>query len=164
MTKSNLQSVKGITTLNATVEIGAPQSHVWAVLEQPGAIERFHPLIKKSYMISETQKGEGAKRYCELLPMGAMEELITHWEEGQRFTTEVVGGKMLPPFRFMHGTIEIHASEGGTLANFSLSYQLKYGFWGRLMDLLLIRPQFKKAPAKYVEGLKTFVETGKVSA
>ena len=154
--KTNL---KGVTTLKGEAVINATKDRVWQELKEIGAIQNFHPLIQKSYVTTEAESGLGAKRTCELLPMGQMLEEVVEWNEGNSFTMEVIGGKMLPPYRFMTGQIELTESGGCTNVRFTFLYQLKFGVLGRLMNVLMIKPQFKKAPPKYVEGLKNYVES-----
>lgn len=158
MGKVKLKAEKGVTTLTSETEINASKEKVWQVLRLIGEIEKFHPLVKKSKTISKLNSGLGAKRHCELLPMGQMEEEVVAWNEGTSIVLEVVGGKMLPPYHFMKGKVDLIESGEQTKVVFSFSYQLKYGIIGRLMNALLIRPQFKKAPPKYVRGLKDYVE------
>ena len=158
MEKSNTMTKRGITTITASTQINLPKNKVWEVLQYPGEIAQFHPMIKSSKMLSEKSKGKGSVRHCQLLPMGVMIEKITEWEEGSTFTTEVTGGKMLPPYHFMKGKIEISDQLNSTLAKFIFYYHLKFGLFGRLMDEILVKPQFKKAPTKYLEGLKQFTE------
>ncbi|MEM9858759.1 MAG: SRPBCC family protein [Bacteroidota bacterium] len=146
------------TELESSTRIRACIEEVWRILKFPGKIDTFHPLVKRSYLISNQTQGVGVKRHCDLLPMGAMDEVITSWNEGKSFTTKVVGGRMLPPFVFMKGTIRLDEDNQHTRATFTLSYKLKFGNLGRLMNFLLIKPQFKSAPRKYVEGLKSYVE------
>lgn len=153
--KTNL---KGVTTLRAEVVINTTKDQVWQELKEIGSIQNFHPLIKKSYTTTEVKSGLGARRTCELLPMGQMLEEVVEWNEGSSFTMEVIGGKMLPPYRFMRGQIELTETKDCTNVCFTFSYQLKFGILGRLMNLLMIKPQFKKAPPKYVQGLKSYIE------
>lgn len=156
--KVTLELQEGVTKITSTAHIYASKKQVWDVLKLPGNIAVFHPLIKKSFMTTTAENGIQAKRHCDLLPMGAMDEVITEWIEGQAFTMEVIGGKMLPPHHFMKGRLSMRAMEKHTEVSFQLSYRLKFGVIGRLMDRLLIRPQFKHAPTKYVQGLKEYVE------
>ena len=149
---------KGVIQITAFVVIKASQEEVWEILKFPGKIDTFHPLVKSSYTIGESQTGLGVKRRCELSPMGVMEEKVIEWEEGKSFTAEVQGGKMLPPYRFMRGQIKLESSGKFTKATFAFTYQLKFGWLGRIMDQLLVRPQFKKAPPQYVSGLKNYAE------
>ena len=159
MNKVSLRTEKGVTIITSEIEINASKEKVWQVLSLIGEIEKFHPLVKKSCAITNAKSGLGAKRHCELLPMGQMEEEVVEWNEGKSFVLEVIGGKMLPPYCFMKGKIDLVESNEKTKVTFSFSYQLKYGMLGDLMNAMLIRPQFKKAPPKYVSGLKEYVET-----
>ncbi|NRB47108.1 MAG: SRPBCC family protein [Saprospiraceae bacterium] len=156
--KTIVEVKAGITTITAKAEINATPERVWETLRFPGEIARFHPLIKASRMTSATPAGLHAKRHCELLPMGEMEEVVTEWKEKEGFTMEVVGGKMLPPYLLMIGRVSMKKREEKTEVSFQFSYQLKFGFVGRVLDQLLIRSQFKKAPPQYVLGLKAYVE------
>ena len=159
MGKDVIVNVKnGITSLTSVIKIKASKDVVWEVLKFPGKVEKFHPLIKKSFMTTEAPNGIGARRHCDLLPMGEMDEIITEWKEGIGFTLDVTGGKMLPPHHFMNGKFELKELQEQTEVIFTFSYQLKFGFLGKLADKLLIRPQFIKAPPKYVKGLKRFIE------
>ncbi len=146
------------TILKASVEIEAPINQVWEVVKDYGNIYQFHPMVKYSRSTND-KEGLGAKRLCKLSPMGEMEEEITMWEEGRSFTSEVYGGKMLPPTRMMKGTLELEAKGNRTIATFQFCYQMRFGMIGRLMDVIMIRPQFKKAPSKYMAGLKHYIES-----
>jgi len=158
-----IKSRNGVTSLTSKVKINAGKEEVWEVLKFPGKVESFHPLIKKSFMTTEALNGVGAKRHCDLLPIGEMDEIITEWIEDYGFTIEVTGGKMLPPHHFMKGQFELKEFVGQTEVTFTFSYQLKFGFLGKFLDKLLIRPQFKKAPPKYVHGLKVYIENKETS-
>lgn len=146
------------TVLVAEVEINAPRDHVWEVMKFPGRVQAFHPLIERSYMTTPAPNGVGARRHCKLLPMGTMDEVITEWSEKEAMTLEVIGGKMLPPYVFMRGHFELEDIGAKTKVRFVFSYRLRFGILGRWMDALLIRPQFRKAPPHYVNGLKAYVE------
>lgn len=159
MNKANLKMEKGVTIITSEIEINASKEKVWQALRLIGEIEKFHPLVKKSSAITNIKSGIGAKRHCELFPMGQMVEEVVKWDEGSSFILQVIGGKMLPPYRFMKGKVDLIELEEKTKVTFLFSYQLKYGILGRLMNTLLIRPQFKKAPPKYVAGLKEYVES-----
>lgn len=146
------------TRISAGVIIDASIERVWEALKDPAEIEQFHPLIKRARVTSDQSNGLGTTRNCQLLPMGEMDECITEWREMEAVTYEVTGGKMLPPYHWMKGRLQLEPRGAHTQVNFTFSYRLKFGPLGRLMDTLMIRPQFKKAPGKYVTGLKAYVE------
>ena len=87
-----------------------------------------------------------------------MQEKITQWDEGKGFTTEVVGGQLLPPYTFMKGRVQMEAQENRTIVSFTFTYKLKFGIIGSVMNTLFIRPQFINAPYHYITGLKKHVE------
>ncbi len=88
-----------------------------------------------------------------------MEEVISEWIEKKLITTEVIGGKYLPPYSFMRGNLRINSiDDNKTEVIFTFEYQLKYGLLGQFINILFIRPQFKNAPHKYTSGLKGYIE------
>lgn len=147
----------GLTYLSATATIRVPRHEVWEVVQEIGNIMAFHPLIKESRLLNSV-KGIGARRLCQLKPMGTMEEQITAWNDGIGFVTEVTGGKMLPPYEIMRGTLKLEEEGARTRVTFTFCYKLKFGLLGRVINALLVKPQFKGAPIKYVEGLKMYME------
>ncbi|MEZ4722169.1 MAG: SRPBCC family protein [Flavobacteriales bacterium] len=161
MNATTYVTVNGGTTIRSTALISRNCNEVWNIVSDPGNIVRFHPLIKHSECISKNKSGIGSERLCKLLPMGEMIEQATEWKEGQGYTMLVKGGKMMPPVKFMKGALSLDHREGRCLVSFEFSYKLKGGFLGALMDRFMIRPQFRKAPPKYVLGLKYYAENGR---
>jgi len=155
MTETEFTIENGINYITSSTIIRKSREEVWEVLKFPGLIQEFHPLIKKSYIIGVKENGEGAKRCCELLPMGQMIEEVREWKEMECYTTEVVGGKILPPYEFMKGKITLKDVSGFTHVSFTFTYKLK----SQLMDRLFVRSNFKNAPKKYVGGLKEYMES-----
>ena len=147
-----------MTTITAQININASKSAVWQVLGDPGEIHRFHPLVKSSKMTTNIRHGQGARRHCTLHPMGEMEEIISDWKSEEQYTTELVSGRMLPPLEVMIGTVSLDSDGQDTKVRFTLTYRLKYGILGRILNVLFIKPQFGRAPDKYVTGLKEYVE------
>ncbi|MCE7995571.1 MAG: SRPBCC family protein [Roseivirga sp.] len=149
--------VKGVTRLEASVLIKASRQEVWEVVRDFGNIQIFHLLIKESHKLNHAPE-LGAQRLCKLKPMGIMEEEIIEWNEGIGYMATVTGGKMLPPYEFMTGKLFLEAVGDETQVTFTFSYKLKFGALGSIMNLLLIKPQFKAAPVKFVEGLRQYCE------
>ena len=58
-----------MTTITQEIRINAPKDRVWAILADLGAVQRFHPGVKKSYYSTTQKEGVGASRVCELLPL-----------------------------------------------------------------------------------------------
>jgi len=148
---------KGVTVLSASVHINKSPEEVWETVKHLEDIQKFHPLIKSSCMTTENKSGNESQRLCKLKPMGEMHERISNWKELYGFTTEVIDGKSLPPYVFMKGDLSLSSKDSGTLVTFTFSYKLKYGWMGRVLNTVFIKSQFKKAPGKYVNGLKEYL-------
>ncbi len=59
-----------MTRISREIRIHAPKEKVWAAIADLGAIQDFHPGVKKSYYTSEQREGVGASRHCDLKPFG----------------------------------------------------------------------------------------------
>ena len=163
MTTSTKVSVyDGVTRIEASCTIAAPRHAGWHVLAVPGRIAEWHPMIKQSESCGAAVSGNNAERICSLRPMGSMHEKISEWQDGYSYRSSVVGGRLLPPVQFMHGTVALQDSGQHTCVRFVLRYKMKYGRIGRAMDASLIRQLFKQSPRAYVEGLRDFVLTAPV--
>ncbi len=125
-----------------------------------GAIQNFNPGVKKSYYTPDTHEGVGASRVCELRPLGAIEESALDWQEGKSFTLAIRPLKKAPPFRNATGHFQLDSVGQKTGVALDINYTLRFGLLGRLLDALMVRPQFRKAVPELLLGLKHYVETG----
>jgi carbon monoxide dehydrogenase subunit G len=149
-----------MSRINSEIEINAPREKVWAVLADLGAIQNFNPGVKKSYYTSEAREGVGAGRVCELRPLGAIEENVSDWQEGKSFTLNVRPLKKAPPFKKATARFQLDSVGQKTRVAVDINYTLRFGPLGRLLDALMVRPQFSKAAPEILLGLKHYVETG----
>jgi len=149
-----------MTQITSSIRINAPKDRVWAVLADLGGIQRYNPMVKKSFYNTSEKHGVGAGRVCELLPMGQLEETAVKWSEGQSYTLEVRPLKGMPPMKDVQATLSVSEDGDATVVDLDMSYSLKFGPLGALMDALMVRPQFSKAAPNIIKGLKHFVETG----
>lgn len=149
-----------MTRITEEIRINASKNKVWEIISDLGGIENYHPGVKKSYYTSEIKKGVGASRFCELLPMGSIEESATEWEEGEGYVLEVLSGEKLPPFKRAYIRFSLKEEGQETLATISFDYILKYGPIGRLLDVWKVRPMFRKVIPRVLDGLKQNSENG----
>ena len=130
MSKTVVKTEKGVTVISSEIVINISKEKVWGVLKPIGEIGNFHPLIKKSHATTDKKSGLGAQRRCELFPMGTMEEKVVEWDEGKSYVMAVIGGKMLPPYRFMKGKIELIEDNNKTKVTFYLFVLFKiWSLW-----------------------------------
>ena len=138
------------------IEINAPQTKVWSVLADIGAVVNYNPVVTKSYYTSDNRQGIGASRHCDLLPMGSVEERIIEWDEGKSYKIEIFEGKSIP-FKGI-GTFEL--TDNGNSTNVKMIFEpiIGYGLFGKIMGFLM-KEKMNKMIAGVVIGLKHHLET-----
>lgn len=149
-----------MTTFKSDIYVDAPKANVWAILADLGGIQNFHAGVSKSYYTSEQHDGIGAARVCELLPMGKIEETATEWRDGESYKLNITPLEKAPPFKEAFGRLAVKEEGQGTRVSMEVTYTLKFGPLGKLMNALMIKPRFQKVVPAVLLGLKHYTETG----
>lgn len=149
-----------MTSFKTDIRINAPKSDVWKVLADLGGIQSYNAAVKKSYYSTDAKEGVGAGRVCELIPMGEVEEKAIAWNDQESYTLDVkpVGGN--PPLKRAEATLTVQEDGNQTLVTMEMEYEVKFGPLGKLMDMMMMKPQFAKVVPNILLGLKHHVETG----
>ncbi len=148
-----------MTEVSSAVQIDAPAEKVWAVLSDLSAVQEYSPAVAEAKYTSEARTGIGASRHSDLVnPSGWLEERVDDWDEGRSMTIEIYdnGG----PLKRALGRFDLTSNGQGTIVSLTLSYELRLGPLGMLMDMLFARPQIAEAVWSTTRGLKHRVETG----
>lgn len=66
-----------------TVLVKAGINQVWDIVSDMGGVYKYHPLVKKSPVLSENAVGIGATRRCEFYDGSSVVEKITELKEGK---------------------------------------------------------------------------------
>lgn len=148
-----------MTRISGEIRINGRPEDVWAAIADLGAIQEFHPGVKKSYYTTELREGVGASRHCDLLPFGSVEERAIDWKNGESLTLEIFDGERIPPFRTARATMSVERADDGTIARLALEYSLRFVVIGSLLDRLLVRPRFQKMVPAVLAGLKRYIES-----
>lgn len=151
--------------LSQSVLIDAAPADVWGVLERFGSIQDFNPLVKRSYVTSERQRGVGTCRHCDLVPMGSVEERVLTWQDGEGYELEIYDSRGLPPMKRQLAALWVSPDgDDGDRARveMTVAYEPALGWLGRLLNAIALRRQFHKAIGLILAGLKHHVETGEV--
>ena len=146
------------TTIEAEALIDVDKDTAWRTVADLGDVQSFHPFVTKSYYHTEQLEGVGAARVCEFGGGRSIEEHAIEWHDGSDFTLELRNGKGMPPFKRAIGTMTVEDVDGRSRASLRFEYTLRYGLLGRLMDGMMVRPQFEKTLAAVLEGLKRKLE------
>ena len=151
-----------MTTVSREVRINGSKEKVWAALADFSGIYVFNPSVNHSFSLNNQSQGLGAERQCNLTIAGSsIKERVIEWVDGEKMVIEIYDGTKAPPFKEAIATLKVRADgPNHTVVSGSLAYTLKYGLIGRMMDTMMIKPQFGKAWEGLFAGLKKHVETG----
>lgn len=145
-----------MSTLRHHVRIEAPVEAVWKALADLAAVQHYNRMVASARVVSDMREGVGATRRCELKPKGWVEERVWEWSPPRAIGLEVAVSTW--PVVFMKWRTEIQAEGRGTVVSQELSYKMKFGPLGALMDALMMRRKLDKGIAEVFDDLKRFVE------
>lgn len=146
----NNQRGRGVSdamrSVHVSRQMSATRSAVWSVLADFPGISTWNGGVKSSHATSEVTRGVGARRHCDLAPVGTLEETIAEWVEGERLVVDIDSATKLPIERgvatFTIGdhttTIDYEFEPKGLVGRLTaplLARQLTKGFTGFLLDL-----------------------------
>lgn len=146
-----------MTTLHNEITINAPIEKIWNALSNIDVLDKYDPTVKKSTAVSTTKSGIGAKRKVDLLDgKHWFEEQCTVWNPNKALTYELTDCS-LPVHKLKHSyTFEKIGNQ--TKVKQVMEYQIKFGFFGKILDALMIRKQSESGIKKFFGGLKTYTE------
>ncbi len=150
----------------AEVLVNLPRAEVWQRMRDLTRPHYYVPGLKECRMTTQQKEGVGASRKVYTSSGMVMDETVCEWNEGAGFIIRLHDGDGPPPPIFtqarFHYRIE-DAPNGQTLFKASMTYNLKFGALGRLLDRLLLNMIITGTVKKVALGLKQYYETGKPS-
>ncbi len=144
-----------------TVLINAGISQVWDLVSDMGGVYKYHPLVDKSPVLSESAFGIGAKRRCEFYDGSSVVEEITDLKEGKELNIAL--SEFSLPLRSANATMKLKkAGDKSTHVTIQMSYEMKYGVFGMILGYVMVRPIMKMTFVKVLKGMNDHVTTGKL--
>lgn len=143
-------------------EIEVPKDKAWSILDDFGAVYRYHPIVEASPIENGIPSGLGAERVCHFDNGDRIKERITEYEAGKTFTVEIVDAGKFPLKRAVARISLAPVEEARSRVRFEMSFDPKYGPVGWLMGATVMQTQFKRTLMKVLEGLETHALTGRV--
>lgn len=151
---------------DAEVVVNLPRAEVWQRLRDLSIAHKYVPGLRDCRLTTEQKEGVGASRRVYATSGMELDETVTEWNEGKGFVIRLHDGAKPPPPIFtearFHYILE-DAPEGQTLFRPTMTYTIKWGALGALLDKLLLNMIIRSNMKKVGTGLKQFYETGKPS-
>jgi ligand-binding SRPBCC domain-containing protein len=145
-----------MTVLDNSIRIDAPREAVWSALTQLDALPRYDPGVKRAHIIGPAAEGEGASRRVELKPAGWFAETVTAWDPPESIAFELTQCSL--HVRRLHHSYILTSLNGGTELCQRMSYELKFGPLGRLLDSFVMRRRWDTGIKAFMSGLKSHIE------
>jgi len=145
-----------MTTLQHEVRIDAPVEAVWKAVSDLLAVQHYNPMVVSVRYVSDQREGLGATRRCDLRPRGWVEERVWDWAPARVIGLEVVASEW--PLVFMKWRTELQNEGGTTLVKQEMSYKMKFGPLGAVMDVVMMRRKLDRGIREIFENLKRYVE------
>jgi len=147
-----------MATIHNEIVINAPIEKIWEALSEVNTLDRYDPTVKKSTAISQTTKGIGAKRKVDMQDgKNWFEEQCTEWEPHGKLTFELTACSF--PIHQLKHSYTIEKSGDQVKIKQVMQYTVKYGLFGKFLDMLIIRKQSDAGIKKFFKGLKSYTET-----
>ena len=136
--------------------VSAAPEKVWKTLSDIGNIYLWNPGVVHSEMMSLGNVDIGACRRCDLGGKNYLVEEIVEFEKLNKLTMRITDTNL--PFRTADIRFFVESQHNQSLVKVSPKYDLKYGWLGRVLDLLVVQSHYRKGMRNLLFGLKQYVE------
>lgn len=146
-----------LKTVRAEATINASKDAVWNVWAQFNNVADYSASIPKSYSLGGKSSGLGASRRCDISNTGQVDEMITEWVPGERYSMEKIASKGVP-IKIMEVSFMVARIDHNTTAvNIEMRYRMK-----GLFHYLPVKGAMQQQARDHLIGLKHHVETGEI--
>jgi len=149
-----------MSTLTNQITIAAPRAAVWQVLTTLDLLDQYDPGVRSCQLVGDQASGLGAQRRCDLRPAGWFIERVAVWRPEEALAFELVTCS-LPVSSLRHDyTLTQAADHSGapTVVTQVMTYQLKYGLAGKVLDAAVMRRQWDRGIKGFLHGLQQHVQ------
>ena len=146
-------------SFSTKIRIAAPLAEVWQVLADLGSIDHWNPGVLHSKGTPGDIAGVGAGRHCLLAGEKYIDEEVVDWQPGERLTMRIVATNL--PLKSADVRFTLSDGGGATLVTVTPDYTVKYGNFGKFLDLLVVRRRYQRGMKVLLSGLKHHIEAGR---
>ena len=151
-----------MTKLHHEIKINAPVEKVWRSLANLESAKFTNSMVKTVKIISQNKEGVGSARHCDFKDGKFVEERVTVFEPNKLISFELY--KHQWPLIFMRWTNKLEKHGNNTLLISDTEYELKFGIFGKIMNILIMRRKFSQIIDDALGKLKRYDETGAVAS
>ncbi|MBL4660806.1 MAG: SRPBCC family protein [Alcanivoracaceae bacterium] len=152
--------LQGKYNVKAKITIKASKHEVWEILKDFNNVYTWAPGVKESYGLNNKYQEVGAGRHCKLEGFGEIDEYIQQWDEGSGFVYDVTP---LGPLTNVYSSWYLSSvNKSMTTLKVTLSYDIRFGLFGKIMHKLIMRKKLNEALPQTLESVKKRVETGEM--
>jgi ligand-binding SRPBCC domain-containing protein len=146
-----------MTTLHNEVVINAPIEKIWAALANIEELEKFDPTVKKSSALTPDKSGTGAVRKVDMKDgKNWFQEKVTVAKPNEALEFELTACTF--PIHQLRHAYSFQKTGQQTTVKQVMQYQIKYGWFGKIMDSLMVRKKTDKGIKLFFAGLKAYLE------
>lgn len=143
--------------LTEQVVIRAPIAKVWETLADFGGVADWAPYMKTSHLVGDLEEGVGTRRGMRHAFGFRFEECVTAWQEGEGYSFDVFRAPY--PMTNVKESWRADDTSGNATVTTSVSYDMRLGWIGSLLDTLLVRFIVKREMRSGLRGLKQSIES-----
>lgn len=146
-----------MTKLHNEIVINAPVEKIWKILVNVGELGNYDPTVLKSSLTSANKEGLGASRKVDMKDgKHWFKEKTTVCKPNEALTFELTECNF--PINGLQHSYSFEKIGNQTKVKQIMEYEVKYGFFGKLMDALMLRKQTDAGIKKFFKGLKEYAE------
>ena len=146
-----------MTTLQNEIKINAPMEKIWDALTNIELLEEYDPTVKKSTAITAQKSGIGAKRKVMMLDgKNWFEESVIFFKPMETLAYQLTACSF--PIENLKHTYSFEKIDNQIKVKQVMEYQIKFGFFGKILDSLMVRKQSDSGIKKFMAGLKSYTE------
>jgi Polyketide cyclase / dehydrase and lipid transport len=143
-------------SIEHSYQAGCSPEALWAVLSDLNSVSRTNPLVRAVEIVGPKRTGLGATRRCQLLPRGTVTERVVSYEDGHAIGLEIIESDW--PVSAMSWTTAVEPFGNGARLSQRLDYAMKYGLFGRALNLIILRRALRKNVGRALQGIITEAE------
>lgn len=145
--------------LERSVVIVAPAEEVWAVIADIGQVARWNPNVVSASCGPEA-RGIGATRTCRLAPAGHVDEVVSHWVDGEElwFAVGRHGAIRSADMGLLLSPEPVAGRPSSTTVTAVADYHLAFGPLGPVIDNLTVKRLMGRMFDSALAGLKAHIE------